>query len=169
MRNFLAVVLIVAIGVGGAWAQTATDLKAQGNVPTTEQRPLETLPGSTGPGPYPPRGATTNPTIQTPSPRLRGGRAAWAFAPLPSRRRRAIGSMTEPQAGALNIACAQLATRPCTTWADSYPAPKNAPTEIVDKLKNGINAGLADSTIKARIADDARRVQRQHLPTGGRR
>jgi tripartite-type tricarboxylate transporter receptor subunit TctC len=32
-------------------------------------------------------------------------------------------------------------------------APKNTPTEIVDKLNEAINAGLADPTIKARLAD----------------
>jgi tripartite-type tricarboxylate transporter receptor subunit TctC len=32
-------------------------------------------------------------------------------------------------------------------------APKNTPTEIVDKLNNEINAALADPTIKARLAD----------------
>jgi tripartite-type tricarboxylate transporter receptor subunit TctC len=32
-------------------------------------------------------------------------------------------------------------------------APKNTPFEIIDKLNNGINAALADSAIKARLAD----------------
>ena len=32
-------------------------------------------------------------------------------------------------------------------------APKNTPTEIVDKLNREINAGLADPKIKARLAD----------------
>jgi tripartite-type tricarboxylate transporter receptor subunit TctC len=32
-------------------------------------------------------------------------------------------------------------------------APKNTPTDIVDKLNKAINAGLADSTLKARFAD----------------
>jgi tripartite-type tricarboxylate transporter receptor subunit TctC len=32
-------------------------------------------------------------------------------------------------------------------------APKNTPTEIVDKLNKEINAGLADPKIKARLAD----------------
>jgi tripartite-type tricarboxylate transporter receptor subunit TctC len=32
-------------------------------------------------------------------------------------------------------------------------APKNTPTEIIDKLNNEINAGLADPKIKARFAD----------------
>jgi tripartite-type tricarboxylate transporter receptor subunit TctC len=31
--------------------------------------------------------------------------------------------------------------------------PKNTPTDIVDKLNDAINAGLADSKIKARLAD----------------
>ena len=32
-------------------------------------------------------------------------------------------------------------------------APKNTPTEIVDKLTNEINAALADPNMKARLAD----------------
>jgi tripartite-type tricarboxylate transporter receptor subunit TctC len=32
-------------------------------------------------------------------------------------------------------------------------APKNTPTEIVDKLNKEINAGLADPKFKARLAD----------------
>ena len=32
-------------------------------------------------------------------------------------------------------------------------APKNTPAEIVDKLNQEINAGLADAKIKARLAD----------------
>ena len=32
-------------------------------------------------------------------------------------------------------------------------APKNTPTEIVDKLNREINAGLADPKLKARLAD----------------
>ena len=32
-------------------------------------------------------------------------------------------------------------------------APKNTPVEIVDKLNKEINAGLADTKIKARLAD----------------
>ena len=32
-------------------------------------------------------------------------------------------------------------------------APRNTPTEIVDKLNKEINAGLADPKIKARLAD----------------
>jgi tripartite-type tricarboxylate transporter receptor subunit TctC len=31
--------------------------------------------------------------------------------------------------------------------------PKNTPPDIVDKLNKEINAGLADSTMKARVAD----------------
>jgi tripartite-type tricarboxylate transporter receptor subunit TctC len=34
-----------------------------------------------------------------------------------------------------------------------YGAPKNTPTEIIDKLNKEINTGLADPEIKARIAD----------------
>jgi tripartite-type tricarboxylate transporter receptor subunit TctC len=32
-------------------------------------------------------------------------------------------------------------------------APRNTPTEIIDKLNKEINAGLADTKIKARLAD----------------
>jgi tripartite-type tricarboxylate transporter receptor subunit TctC len=31
--------------------------------------------------------------------------------------------------------------------------PKNTPSQIIDKLNDAINAGLADPTIKARLAD----------------
>src|SRR5262249_24843968 len=37
-------------------------------------------------------------------------------------------------------------------WA-GIGAPKNTPTEVVDKLNKEINAGLADPKIKARLAD----------------
>jgi tripartite-type tricarboxylate transporter receptor subunit TctC len=39
-----------------------------------------------------------------------------------------------------------------STWT-GIGAPKNTPAEVVEKLNNAINAGLADPTIKARIAD----------------
>jgi tripartite-type tricarboxylate transporter receptor subunit TctC len=39
-----------------------------------------------------------------------------------------------------------------TFWT-GVGAPKNTPTEIVDKLNKEINAGLADPKIKARLAD----------------
>jgi len=39
-----------------------------------------------------------------------------------------------------------------STWF-GVGAPKNTPAEIVDKLNNEINAGLADPKIKARLAD----------------
>ena len=32
-------------------------------------------------------------------------------------------------------------------------APKNTPSQIIDKLNEAINAGLADPKIKARLAD----------------
>jgi len=32
-------------------------------------------------------------------------------------------------------------------------APKNTPAEIIDRLNKEINAGLADSKLKARLAD----------------
>src|SRR5262249_62296454 len=37
-------------------------------------------------------------------------------------------------------------------WA-GIGAPKNTPTEVVDKLNKEINAGLADPKIKARLAE----------------
>jgi tripartite-type tricarboxylate transporter receptor subunit TctC len=39
-----------------------------------------------------------------------------------------------------------------SVWA-GIGAPKNTPAEIIDKLNREINAGLADSKIKARLAD----------------
>jgi tripartite-type tricarboxylate transporter receptor subunit TctC len=39
-----------------------------------------------------------------------------------------------------------------TLWT-GIGAPKNTPADIVDKLNREINAGLADPTIKARLAD----------------
>ncbi len=44
-----------------------------------------------------------------------------------------------------------------TAWY-GIAAPKNTPSEIVDKLNNEINAGLADPKIKARFADLASAV-----------
>jgi tripartite-type tricarboxylate transporter receptor subunit TctC len=39
-----------------------------------------------------------------------------------------------------------------TGW-NGIIAPRNTPTEIIEKLNNEINAGLADSRIKSRIAE----------------
>jgi tripartite-type tricarboxylate transporter receptor subunit TctC len=39
-----------------------------------------------------------------------------------------------------------------SAWA-GIGAPKNTPAEIIDKLNRETNAGLADSKIKARLAD----------------
>jgi tripartite-type tricarboxylate transporter receptor subunit TctC len=39
-----------------------------------------------------------------------------------------------------------------STW-QGVGAPKNTPTEIVNKLNREINAGLADQKLKARLAD----------------
>jgi hypothetical protein len=44
------------------------DLPVQGNVSPSQQRPLEVIPGTAGPGPIPPAGETTNPAISSPSP-----------------------------------------------------------------------------------------------------
>jgi hypothetical protein len=86
MRMYQAAALIMAMGLGTAVAQTmpprvpppgasagaygsgGTDYRAQGNVPTTQQHPLETIPETSGPGPNPPSGRTTNPALGTPSP-----------------------------------------------------------------------------------------------------
>ena len=52
-------------------------------------------------------------------------------------------------------------------------APRNTPTEIVDKLNREINAALADPTMKARLADlgwlRARGVGRRFRETHCRR
>jgi tripartite-type tricarboxylate transporter receptor subunit TctC len=39
-----------------------------------------------------------------------------------------------------------------TTW-NGIVAPRNTPAEIVDKLNNEINAGLADPNMKAQLAN----------------
>jgi tripartite-type tricarboxylate transporter receptor subunit TctC len=39
-----------------------------------------------------------------------------------------------------------------SAWA-GFGAPKNTPVQIIDKLNKEINAGLADTKIKARLAD----------------
>jgi tripartite-type tricarboxylate transporter receptor subunit TctC len=45
-----------------------------------------------------------------------------------------------------------LAGYEASSW-NGIAAPKNMPIEIVEKLNNEINAGLADPKIKARLAD----------------
>src|SRR5262249_32203044 len=46
-------------------------------------------------------------------------------------------------------------------------APKNTPTEIVDKLNKEINAALADPKVKARLADLGGTWFRARPPTSG--
>jgi tripartite-type tricarboxylate transporter receptor subunit TctC len=61
---------------------------------------------------------------------------------LPSSSRSLISPRPAPSRGACNKR-RQLAKA----------APRNTPTEIIDRLNKEVNAGLADSKIKARIAD----------------
>jgi tripartite-type tricarboxylate transporter receptor subunit TctC len=42
--------------------------------------------------------------------------------------------------------------------------PKNTPVEIVDKLNNEINAGIVDSTMRGRLADQREPVRARKLP-----
>jgi Tripartite tricarboxylate transporter family receptor len=91
-----------------------------------------------------------------------GGQVQVTFAPLPS-------SIELIRAGKLRPLAVTTATRlevlpDIPTVGDFSPgyegsgcqgvgAPKNTPTEIVDKLNGEINAGLADPRMKARLAD----------------
>jgi tripartite-type tricarboxylate transporter receptor subunit TctC len=93
---------------------------------------------------------------------LIGGQVQVMFAGLPS-------SIEHIRAGKLRPLAVASATRlealpNIPTVGDFVPGyeasgwtgigvPKNTPAEIVDKLNNAINAGLADSRIKARLAD----------------
>jgi tripartite-type tricarboxylate transporter receptor subunit TctC len=95
-------------------------------------------------------------------PDLLGGQVQVTFNPLPS-------SIDFIRAGMLRALAVTSATRsdalPDTpTMAEFVPgyeatawfgigAPKNTPTEIVDKLNAEINAGLADPTFKKQLAD----------------
>jgi tripartite-type tricarboxylate transporter receptor subunit TctC len=52
--------------------------------------------------------------------------------------------------------CRQSATRFRDYEASTFygvGAPRNTPPEVIEKLNREINAGLADPTVKARIAD----------------
>jgi tripartite-type tricarboxylate transporter receptor subunit TctC len=93
---------------------------------------------------------------------LLGGQVQVYFSPLPE-------SIETIRAGKLRALAVTTATRAAalpdvptvgesiqgfeaSTW-QGIGAPKNTPAEIVDRLNKEINAGLADPTIKARLAD----------------
>jgi tripartite-type tricarboxylate transporter receptor subunit TctC len=84
---------------------------------------------------------------------LLGGQVQVSFASMPS-------SIQYIRAGQLRALAVVTATRSdalpdIPTVAEFVPvgAPKNTPTDIVDKLNREINAGLADPKMKARLAD----------------
>jgi tripartite-type tricarboxylate transporter receptor subunit TctC len=93
---------------------------------------------------------------------LLGGQVQVTFASMPS-------SITYIRAGKLRALAVTTATRSealpdLPTVSEFVPgyeasgwygigAPRNTPTEIVDKLNNEINAALADPNMKARLAD----------------
>jgi tripartite-type tricarboxylate transporter receptor subunit TctC len=93
---------------------------------------------------------------------LLGGQVQVTFASMPS-------SITYIRAGKLRALAVTTATRSealpdLPTVSEFVPgyeasgwygigAPRNSPTEIVDKLNNEINAALADPNMKARLAD----------------
>jgi tripartite-type tricarboxylate transporter receptor subunit TctC len=93
---------------------------------------------------------------------LLGGQVQVYFSPLPE-------SIETIRAGKLRALAVTTATRSAAlpdvpTVGESVPgfeastwqgigAPKNTPAEIVDRLNKEINAGLANPTIKARLAD----------------
>jgi tripartite-type tricarboxylate transporter receptor subunit TctC len=93
---------------------------------------------------------------------LLGGQVQVYFSPLPE-------SIETIRAGKLRALAVTTATRSAAlpdvpTIGESVPgfeastwqgigAPNNTPAEIVDRLNKEINAGLADPTIKARLAD----------------
>jgi tripartite-type tricarboxylate transporter receptor subunit TctC len=93
---------------------------------------------------------------------LLGGQVQVYFSPLPE-------SIETIRAGKLRALAVTTATRSAalpdvptvgesiqgfeaSTW-QGIGAPKNTPADIVDRLNKEINAGLADPTIKARLAD----------------
>jgi tripartite-type tricarboxylate transporter receptor subunit TctC len=93
---------------------------------------------------------------------LLGGQVQVTFDPMPS-------SIEYVRAGRLRALAVTTAIRsealpdvpPVGDFVSGYEsstwygvgAPKNTPTEIIDKLNKEINAGLADPKIKARLAD----------------
>jgi tripartite-type tricarboxylate transporter receptor subunit TctC len=93
---------------------------------------------------------------------LLGGRVKVMFDNLPSSiehirsgKLRALAVTTEKRAEALpdTPALDELVPGYDATGWYGIGAPKNTPTEIIDKLNREINAGLADTKMKARIAE----------------
>jgi len=93
---------------------------------------------------------------------LMGGQVQVTFDPLPSSIELIKSGKLRPLAVTTTTRLEVLPDIP--TMSDFLPsyegngwqgvgAPKNTPTEIVDKLNREINAGLADPRMKARIAD----------------
>jgi tripartite-type tricarboxylate transporter receptor subunit TctC len=93
---------------------------------------------------------------------LMGGQVQVTFDPLPSSIELIRSGKLRPLAVTTTTRLEALPDIP--TMSDFLPsyegsgwqgvgAPKNTPTEIVDKLNREINAGLADPRMKARIAD----------------
>ena len=93
---------------------------------------------------------------------LLSGQVQVAFEPLPA-------SIQHIKSGALRALAVTTATRSealadvpaLSEFVPGYEAsgwngicvPKNTPVEIIEKLNNAINAGLADTKLKARLAD----------------
>jgi len=93
---------------------------------------------------------------------LLSGQVQVAFEPLPA-------SIQHIKSGALRALAVTTVTRSealadvpaLSEFVPGYEAsgwngicvPKNTPVEIVEKLNNAINAGLADTKLKARLAD----------------
>jgi tripartite-type tricarboxylate transporter receptor subunit TctC len=93
---------------------------------------------------------------------LLAGQVQVIFSPVPESIEYIRGGQLRPLAVTTMIRVAVLPDIP--TLADFLPgyeasgwqgigAPKNTPTEIIDKLNKGINGALADPKIKARLAD----------------
>jgi tripartite-type tricarboxylate transporter receptor subunit TctC len=93
---------------------------------------------------------------------LLGGQVQVYFGPIPSSieyiktgKLRALAVTTATRSDALPDIPAMGEFLPgyeASTW-NGLGAPRNTPVEIIEKLNTEINAGLADPTIKARIAD----------------
>jgi tripartite-type tricarboxylate transporter receptor subunit TctC len=93
---------------------------------------------------------------------LLGGQVQIYFGPMPSSIEYIKTGKLRALAVATGIRSEELPNIPtvgeflpgyeASTW-NGVGAPKNTPAEIVNKLNEEINAGLADPTIKARLAD----------------
>jgi tripartite-type tricarboxylate transporter receptor subunit TctC len=93
---------------------------------------------------------------------LIGGQVHVMFDPLPSSIEHIRGGRLRPLAVTTAIRLEALPNAPtvgefvlgyeATLW-QGIGAPKNTPTEIVDRLNSEVNAALADSKMKARFAD----------------